>query len=691
MQKGFLTKLKEKMLGQNVAAGDLISALTGDQSSDVIRLFEGYVHGSITAITDIASTANYFVEQVNQKTGDAQAVSNSAFMNLLQKPNEDETKEDFLEALYTDYKMYGEFFVIVERGEEYGVPLSLVHIHPNNMREVVDPVTKKLTGWQYTAGAAGAIPISKEELIHAKTYNPQRRYRGYGVLQAAVKYVLTEKYGAEFTANYLANGAMPGGVLAIKKDMSKEEFDKLVAKFREKYEGAGNAGKVLIVKNSELEWAQMGGKMSDVGLKDLKGMTSETIMAMFKVPKQEFGIPDNINLATSRELSRGFAKRVEKDMRRLCGAFQPLLDYYSGVSNTVRKNKVSYRLTFDSIVPDDIDLKLKMIESGLQYNYLTVNEAREMAPYALEKIDGGDVLREQGGVVGSAVPAKSSNGKITIKRKRFVEKLPGLQEMTLERFLAYREKKWQTIAQYGRTFDKQVAAFYDAQFNDLTKNITKDDYVFSFDTLREAKRFKDIVTPVFTDLAAAQFALASSHRDKSYDESQMSKFIATRLDLFAEQSLGGLIDRLNAVLQQSSKEGLSVDETVAALKQIYETAADAKLRMIAITEMNAVSNYAAAQGFKDIGYTYTTWFANPDACQFCGALDGKTVSVESEFVGLGDTVSGLDGGDLKNGYTGIENPPLHPNCKCDVVPSTTTSTPFEFPSFEDRPDVAALA
>lgn len=643
---------------------------------NLLDLFQGYVYGSITAITDMVCSAEFYVEQENRKTGESVVVPNHPFMKVFENPNPVDTTRTLLEGLFTDYKMYGEAFLVVTRGENTGLPMELDKVHPLNMQEVIDHSTGELKGWKYAAYNASDVPLSLDEVVQIKGYNPKNRYRGWGVLQAALNYVLTEKYGTQFTANFLENNAIPGGVFSIKKDMTADDFKKLEEKFRQKYQGTGNAGKILLIKNSEATFEKMGSSLADVGLKDLKVMTSETILNMFKVPKQELGIPDNINLATSQELARGFARRVEYDLDRFTDALDPLMAEYAKLVNRTRTNKIDYELCYESIVPEDTELKLKIVESGLKNGYLTINEARGMVPWGLPPIDNGDTVNLPSYLVGTGTsqpvgspiqPKKKKPAVITVrhkKAKRKVKDAPVRKQVTLQQFNEYRREKWKAMKPYMERATTGLKEFYQSQYEALLNSGQYD-----LDLKREANRFKGVMRPILNELSGKQYEVATMLQTKMQKDMTTDEYIAQRLDKFAESSLGGISDRLKKLLKQASDENWSAEQTKDELKKLYADATDAKLLTIARTELNAVSNYSAELAYQDMGYTYKVWFANPDACPICEELDGKIISIEDSFIGLGEKIPTTN---TTNDFVEVGAPPAHVNC---VLPDTEVVSP----------------
>jgi len=68
------------------------------------------------------------------------------------------------------------------------------------------------------------------------------------------------------------------------------------------------------------------------------------------------------------------------------------------------------------------------------------------------------------------------------------------------------------------------------------------------------------------------------------------------------------------------------------------------------------------------------WLLAPDACEFCEAaaaiFNAKLHGLREipDGMGKGSVLTGKDGGTMTLSYEDIAGPPLHPNCRCDLMP-----------------------
>lgn len=111
-------------------------------------------------------------------------------------------------------------------------------------------------------------------------------------------------------------------------------------------------------------------------------------------------------------------------------------------------------------------------------------------------------------------------------------------------------------------------------------------------------------------------------------------------------------DQINGLVGKALEEGWSNDELAGQI-QDAEGFSDYRCEMIARTETAFADVQGNLQGYAASGVVEgKEWIvAQDEVCEDCQALDGMVVSLDGSF----------PGGD----------PPLHPNCRCDVLPVLT--------------------
>jgi hypothetical protein len=130
-------------------------------------------------------------------------------------------------------------------------------------------------------------------------------------------------------------------------------------------------------------------------------------------------------------------------------------------------------------------------------------------------------------------------------------------------------------------------------------------------------------------------------------------------------------------LRDSLADGIAAGETPAKLTQRvrdqFASFSDARAETIARTESAMAYETGQQAAWQDSGVVEGKEFlVAPGACQFCQAVDkaykGKSIGLQDVFVPKGETIRGAAGGTMKADYRALDAPPIHPACRCDLIP-----------------------
>jgi hypothetical protein len=62
------------------------------------------------------------------------------------------------------------------------------------------------------------------------------------------------------------------------------------------------------------------------------------------------------------------------------------------------------------------------------------------------------------------------------------------------------------------------------------------------------------------------------------------------------------------------------------------------------------------------------WQIAPNPCEFCRAMSQKPHPIDEPFYNVGDRLVTGKGRILNFDYAAVKSPPLHPNCRCTLLP-----------------------
>jgi len=130
--------------------------------------------------------------------------------------------------------------------------------------------------------------------------------------------------------------------------------------------------------------------------------------------------------------------------------------------------------------------------------------------------------------------------------------------------------------------------------------------------------------------------------------------------------------KIQAVIDRSFEEGLSLSKTEKALRGLGEDWSKNRAKVTARTETVRAANQGARIGYKASGVTELRYSAVMDdrTSEICQFLDGRIVGVDKSFLESSEGFIGSNGKQVDLSYTegGVQEPPAHPNCRSVIVP-----------------------
>lgn len=656
---------------------------------NLLEAYKGIVYDCVSLISE--STAEY-EPYAERKVGDSWERIDHEFINLLNRPNgsnpdaESFSKFDLIEATTSYQLLQGDCFYYMALGKTTGRPREIVVLRPDKVGTDIDPKTGKINGYFIRQAVGDPIPLEINEVLRFNLFNPIDPYKGYSPVQANSTYIETDESTSEFTKNFFNNNAGLSGVLNIKGEVTKGAFRKFVKGWREKYEGVDNAGKVAILRDSDAAFTKVGLGLDELDMAGLRKMSIADVMRAFKVPLPLLGEAEQSGLGRGNveALEYIFAKyNIDKKMQRLDSVFQFALErYYPEDVNNVR-------ICHENIIPKDKEHELQERNLGVD-RWITRNEIRAEEDDGID-VDGGDQLFvplnnvpiNEASMSADPVPEeKGISIKIlkTVKKAEVKEEIPVIKENKNEKF---RIGLMRNQLKYERKYKKTVKPIFVAQRKEALYNLEA--HSSNFSKAQGQKLFNDAaydaeitnkLQPMLSDLSKTQGQLALVFAGDTENEFQLTAPILSILEKgtrkMATRFNDETLDRLNKTLAEGIQNGDNLDDLKQRVNEVYDNLEAYRSERIARTETLKASNHATTWAYKQTGFvTQKAWVVNPDACPACEEFDGKSIPLDDAFVQLGETYTvgeGEEASDVTNDYDTIEEPPLHPNCRCTIIP-----------------------
>lgn len=694
--------MKFKLLGREVIIGKDLSQFAGRSDDfyamnqfrygidyrirDRLKAYKNVVYGCVSLIGEACGDYTPYVEK---KNGDQWEKVDHEFINLINRPGgrdlkaQSFSKFDLFEATASYDLLQGDCFWYMALGKTTRRPREIVVLRPDRVGTDIDRKTGEVNGYFIRQSYGDPIPLEVEEVLRFPFFNPEDPYKGKGPVEAGSDYIATDESTAEYTKNFFANNAGLSGVLNVKGEVTKGAFRKFVRAWRDKYEGVDNAGKVAILRDSDASFTKVGLGLDEIDMAELRKMSLADVAMMFKVPLELLGkITEGAGLGRGNieTLEYVFAKyNIEKKMKRFDNILQFALERYYGVDPT------QLRINHETIIPEDKEFELKEREVGVD-KWLRRNEVRDEE--GLDPIEGGDQLF----IPMTSVPInEASLDQPATEESKAASKVMVTRRITrtvskAEKSERFRLTLMRNQTRYERKYKKTVKPIFDDQRKEALVNLeahssslTKAAQQKLFDDAAYDQRLLESLTPMLTDLAETQGGLALVFAGDTENEfhmtSQILSHIRSNTRKMATNFNDETLERLNKTLAEGIQAGEGINELKKRVNVVYDNIEGYRAERIARTETLKASNDATVFAYKQTGYvTAKQWAINPDACPQCEEFDGKKIGLDDSFLGLGEsyTYTDAEGNEqqITNDYDTITSPPLHPNCRCTVIPIT---------------------
>lgn len=200
-----------------------------------------------------------------------------------------------------------------------------------------------------------------------------------------------------------------------------------------------------------------------------------------------------------------------------------------------------------------------------------------------------------------------------------------------------------------------------------------------FDETSETALFANLIVPLIKGLIKSTGKSVEDFLGVDTDFSDNLTIVQNYLDEFKDKTLGSVNrttrDQIIDQLQQGLAAGEGSDDLTKRVKSVYNSARQSRAAIIARTETIRASNFATEQIYiRSKVVVAKKWLTALDerTCEWCAPMDGRIIPLGQNFFNLGGSFTGNEGGVINFDFLEVKNPPLHPNCRCTLIPVTET-------------------
>lgn len=358
-----------------------------------------WVSRCITTILDVICAIKWIIVPVNKDEDHKKMCEKiTAFLHY---PGSEETtnfkqliKKWGRDILEIDAAIGVKNFSIKCYEEVNGQNMLRVDTPPDNLREIqtfdsylflkhIDQNNVLRGYWQYNYVSKRPTYFSKREIMFLEK-NPSS-YGFYGLspimtIQAVIETLIAS---VTQTKEFYEKGAIPQGVLVI-GDIGETDYNKFTHYWKTKIQGKAWKLPLVKIKNGDLKFVPFNPNEKDVRFLDGLDFYQKLVMSVFHVTPHELGITDSVNKASAEQQSLVFKRK----------SIRPMLALFADTFNThiIPEFDPDRKVGFEWTIEPDLDEKIKeetVNSTATESGYLTINEIRKLK--GQDPVDFGEV------------------------------------------------------------------------------------------------------------------------------------------------------------------------------------------------------------------------------------------------------------------------------------------------------------
>lgn len=594
---------------------------------------------------DISLYANKAIDKRAEKVGEVQFVLKKGetilerhpLLDLLNRPNQFHTGSKFWKLYQKYYDITGTAFIFVERNRKpfKEVQATALHlIRPDLIKIKFNKEGTEIEAFTYHKPSGGTQDFDPEDIIYAFNPDPMSPINGASLLKAGVRALETEIQIAEYHAKILKNGGKVESVFSFTApDLTKMQIEEMKERYKEQYAGAKQAGMPLFLGGGA-KYERVGLNPDELSYLEAKGVTLDDICILTGVPKAVLSNFTDIKFDNADAAHTMFLRETIK----------PLL---KDLTTTLDWRLVPEGLDLDFIdpTPEDIDRKMKVLQTAHDTSTLTLNERREMLghePLPLKEADQIFIPFSLTPLEGAADPKpEPEDPKDEPEEKGF----KGFQHPLRDEFVRkrYGELMVKRMDRQEGRFLKATESYFAEQRNRLIEPLNtvktyrrKGLFDEVFDISLEVKLAQEKFLPLLQDMLkeAGDDAMEFVEAGREFVlSSEIRTWLDERSHLLAGQLTDTTFEKLKSQFTESLEAGENRQQLIKRIEDTYEGFANSRARTIARTEVHGSVQKGTFEGYKQSNLPIKIWVTVGDAHvrDSHASIDGEEKPIHMAF------------------------------------------------------------
>lgn len=699
------------------------------KASDQLNAYESWAYTAINAIAhEVASIEWKLYKKLYTKDSvNYEEIYEHEALSLLSEVNPYSNGYTHFFETVVYLELLGEAYWAIMRDAQ-DRPVSMWQLRPDHVT-IVPSQSKLIDHYLYRVGN-DEYKLRTEDVVPFRFLNPTQPYRGKSPIQSAAMAIDTDRFSADWNRNFFYNSALPNMIISTDQNLSKDVVDRLVSAWTKRFQGKENAHKVAFM-TAGFKPTEIGQKIKDMDFIEQRRAMRDEILGIFKVPKTVLGLTEEVNRANAEATTLAFMERTVTPIVKMLASYlnefylrlwgedsnlffdftdpspedveTDLKIYESGLKyGWLTINEVRERENLDPVEGgDNIYLPFGMTRLEDKEDQPKPSTDNPFAPQEGEDEDEEKPEEEEPKKV-IALPVIKSGRKTSKKFNMPIppKRLAQLRQESIEKEIdrdliklvqlamqlkvtktdedkkeIFKEKYWKqmvakTDVQEATMADNLKTLFSNQEQEVLSKVANSKGYkkmtkkaaqqlLFDLDVWDEEFRkiFAKFIRSVVEERALEVFGMVGTRGGFDLTTETAIKFLNVEGLKFIKQVNETTRDKLLDQLRDGLRAGEGIDDLSNRVKSVYSEANDSRAAKIARTEVLRATNFATLEAYKQSDVVAKQeWLTALDerTCDACNALDGKQVELDKSFHSAE--------------FGNVEHPPLHPQCRCTIMP-----------------------
>lgn len=361
------------------------------------------------------AVAGLGIKIYDTKGGQEVEVKDHPFYQVFKTPNPYQGSFEFIEQVSMSLDVTGNAFIAIEPATAGTKQPFELYLIPTKYVAVIPDSKTKVKEYRYYVNGQSVV-YKPEEMIHVKYNNIDDTYYGASPLTSAVDILTFEGYRIAFSTAFFKNGAIPVGVLETDSVLGDTLLKKLRGDWNAIHGGVGNSSKLAILQGG-LKYRTISSPIKDLDLGNLKRLSREDILSLFKVPESVLGDLVNTSGSEGQDAIRAFWRQsLIPHLNRMESAIN------RGLKDLAFKSgKQTFRFNLKAVeaLSDDKESVARYLSTLLSSSVMTPNEARAQVGLPPSTDPNADLLFISNSAYGNLlIPADQANNSATNNQEK---------------------------------------------------------------------------------------------------------------------------------------------------------------------------------------------------------------------------------------------------------------------------------